>query len=58
MPIDTKPKPSSYELFVVCSTMEAAHEPDQLAVAKAALERWEMTYEDGIKELTARGIIK
>jgi hypothetical protein len=55
--IDTKPKPSSYYLFAACCTIEAAHEPDDLDEARAMLERWGMTYEDGIRELMARGVI-
>lgn len=50
--------PSTDELWIACCTVEAAHEPEQLAVAEAALKYWGMTYEDGIRELILRGILK
>jgi hypothetical protein len=41
-------------LLGTLATLESAHEPDDLARAKANLEAWGITFDEGIAELERR----
>ena len=45
------------DVFAVCSTLEAAHEHDDLEIARNALKEWDITLEEAYAELEARGVI-
>lgn len=47
----------SINLWKVCCTLEAAHEHDDLEVARKALLGWDITLEEAYAELEARGVI-
>lgn len=41
-------------LFGTIVTLASAHEPEQIAAAKANLEKWDITFDEGLREIERR----